>query len=204
MIPEFEQNGYVVCRKFIKEEHIELLQTYFTIKYDNYKYDKKLQLKIKNNFNNDLFSNAVQGMWYDPIVESILLLYGQKVSNFLKINLLPTYTCTRIYEKGSILKQHLDREACEISLSSPVIISDNIPSPLFLKDNNNTTISVNLFPGDVVFYKGCEVLHWRESLESDYMIQMFLHYVQSDSKFTDYAFDKRPFIGYRNYEINYL
>jgi len=201
MLLEFEQNGYTVCRKFIKEEHIELLQNYFFIKYKNLLYDEQLQLKFRRV--NDVICNAIDGLLVDPIVESMLLLYGQKVSNFLKVDLFPTYTSTRIYEKGNILSPHKDRPACEISLSCPILISDNLPSTLFLK-HNNTTSSANLFPGDVVFYKGYEVEHWREPLNSDFLIQMFLHYVQKDGKFKNLALDKRHFIGYRDYNADWL
>ena len=32
-----------------------------------------------------------------------------------EMNLIPTYSFTRLYEKGSILKRHKDRPSCQIS-----------------------------------------------------------------------------------------
>ena len=44
-------------------------------------------------------------------------------------------------------------------------------------------------------YSGCELEHWREPYEGTQQIQCFLHYVNSNGKYKDYKFDKRPMMG---------
>ena len=52
-----------------------------------------------------------------------------------------------------------------------------------------------MYPGDILFYKGCERYHWRDPLESPLLFQFFMHFVQSDGKYKDLVFDTRPLMG---------
>jgi hypothetical protein len=48
-------------------------------------------------------------------------------------------------------------------------------------------------------YRGCEVEHWREEFrapQGSYHVQVFLHYVDANGPYSEFKFDKRPFIGY--------
>jgi len=209
MNKEFEENGYFVVKDFFDKTTINLLSTYFDIKYKIIKYENN-----RSNFSTiegGDFANSYI-FYADHLTESVLLKNGQKISNLLGKNLIPTYTFARIYETGQPLLPHTDRPSCEISATCPIFLSDNKPSIIYISnftrssEKKNYTIdeimatnaytAVELYPGDVMFYKGCERYHWRLPLESDYLIQFFMHAVQIDGIHKDHAFDKRPYLGF--------
>ena len=55
---------------------------------------------------------------------------------------------------------------------------------------------VNLKPGDMLIYSGCELEHWREEFTGKDCAQVFLHYNKASSKIAkENLYDKRPFLG---------
>ena len=100
--------------------------------------------------------------------------------------LLPTYTYTRIYNKGSELPRHTDRDACEISLS--IHLDGDAPSKFYIRNKNNKIIAIDLEIGDAVLYDGINAEHWRDAYEGEEYIQTFHHYVFSGGKNVDQAF----------------
>ena len=209
---DLKNNGYLVVRNFFTEETMDILSTYFDLKYRVIQSDNSLR-EMHSTTDHDVANGLIFSN--DNLTESILLLYGEKMSQLLDLNLTPTYTYTRIYEQGNILKPHSDRFSCEISATCPITISDSRSSTIYLS-NYKFDFSVNtrkfpsweeakkfgdytqidLLPGDALFYKGCEYLHWREPLESDYLIQFFMHTVQTNGQYSDFVFDKRPYMGF--------
>ena len=65
----------------------------------------------------------------------------------------------------------------------------------FTMTSNNKGISINLKPGDMLIYSGCELEHWREPFDGDDCAQVFLHYNQISKKADQNLFDKRPHLG---------
>jgi hypothetical protein len=208
----YDKNGYLLVQNFFDVAIIELLQEYYKIKYQLIKYYKSPKIA-------PVTSVVASGYNYyaDTLTESISANNLHKVSDLLKINLLPTYTFTRIYEKNDILTPHIDRHACEISATCPIITSNDSPSIIYIsnytfdrkKDKAISTLQevkkrgdyseVKLQPGDALFYKGCERYHWREPLKEDLLIQFFMHYVDKNGVNNEWHLNKRPFLGfYRN------
>ena len=87
------------------------------------------------------------------------------------LELIPTYCYSRKYFKGSILDTHIDRDACEISLSYC------ISGPEWEMNMGNNTIITKI--GKAVIYKGCEIPHGRSKPSSGEVIQVFNHWVTS-------------------------
>ena len=50
--------------------------------------------------------------------------------------------------------------------------------------------------GDVCFYEGTKMNHWREPFEGNECYQLFIHYVRKNGKYSDFEFDKRPNLGF--------
>ena len=100
-----------------------------------------------------------------------------EVSRAIEEHVLPTYTYARIYKNGAILKPHMDRDACEISLT--VHLDGDMGWPIFVQTPDGSNVEVVLEPGDALVYLGCEALHWREEFNGNYYGQAFLHYVRS-------------------------
>jgi hypothetical protein len=131
----------------------------------------------------------------DPAMETMLLLLKEVLEKNTGLELHPTYSYYRVYRPGDELHVHQDREACEISATVCFNYSydESFVWPLFIE---GTPIQLN--PGDMAIYKGCELGHWREkfSLGGDHwQVQGFFHYVDANGPNADCKFDSRSSIG---------
>jgi hypothetical protein len=146
----------------------------------------------------------------------LLLKLQPVVENETKLKLTPNYTYTRIYKKGDILRRHKDRFSCEISTTLN-LGGENWPIYLDPTGANNVIdeyknlhkpnapkgIKVNLKPGDMLIYRGCDLEHWRDPFIGEDCCQVFLHYNNTKTKGSkENLFDKRPHLGLPNYFKN--
>jgi len=208
----FEKNKYQVIKNAISYELANFLYNYFLLKRDavKYMYD-----------NNLVAQTPILGTWKDKQVPNVYSHYGDFAMETLLmkvipvmieqtgLNLIPTYSYARVYEKNSILKRHKDRPSCEISTTLnlggdpwPIFIdttgSDNVIDEYknIMKPNAPAGVRVDLAPGDMLVYSGCELEHWREPFEGNLCGQVFLHYNNTEGKFKkDNLYDGRPFLG---------
>ena len=61
---------------------------------------------------------------------------------------------------------------------------------------NMKGIKIDLKPGDMLIYLGCDYEHWREEFKGDNCGQVFLHYNNNKTKGSKInKFDKRPTLG---------
>jgi hypothetical protein len=76
-----------------------------------------------------------------------------------------------------------------------------VPDGTF-KSAENLGTMVEQQPGDLIVYRGCEVEHWRDAFQAEYgsyQIQAFFHYIdKAGPYYPEYAFDKRPGLGFRH------
>jgi alkylated DNA repair dioxygenase AlkB len=103
--------------------------------------------------------------------------------------ILPTYAYARIYGHGDSLSAHVDRDACELSLS--LNLDADQAWPIFLKKPNGESTAITLHPGDAVMYLGCVASHWRDMFQGTHCSQVFMHYVFSYGKRAEAYFDKK-------------
>jgi len=170
---------YKIIRNFLSEEEKKLLNTY---------------CRIKQRINFDSFdfvqNNNGDTMYYgDAIMESLMINKLKLIEEHTNLKLNPTYAFWRMYTMFADLKKHKDRPSCEISVTA-MIGSDGTKWPIFMEGNE-----VELEPGDAVIYLGCELEHWREEFKGDWHSQVFLHYVDANGPYKDFAIDKRVLFG---------
>lgn len=169
-------NGYFVIPNFIDSKKAKEL----AIEFKDY--------CITNNIGND--SQAPNSMAYYNY-KSFLEILCDKTS---EINLgmgepvLPSYVYSRVYKNGSVLEPHVDRPACEISIT--VHLDGDTTWPIWIETPNGENRSVMLYSGDAMVYLGCERTHWREEYSGEWYAQMFLHYVRSNGSNFEHYFDK--------------
>jgi hypothetical protein len=138
-----------------------------------------------------------------PQYKELHFLVKKEVEEILGIDLHPTYYFDRFYFTGQELKRHSDRPACEVSVTLQVSTNKKNPWSIWFKKPDGTESFVNMKNGDAVIYKGCEREHWREKLQSKYNKiqrlfkkddtyhhQIFLHYVNANGPYVNYAFDR--------------
>jgi len=94
--------------------------------------------------------------------------------------LYPTYNYFRLYKNKSELMRHVDRPACEVSVSLCVGFKGNNWN-LWIKDlsNGKETESI-LEPGDMLVYQGCEAEHWRKIYDGELHCNVFIHFVDKN------------------------
>jgi hypothetical protein len=103
--------------------------------------------------------------------------------------LYPTYTYSRIYQKGEMLLPHIDRWEAEYSFTL-TLKYDKEAWPFYVQTEDGVQ-SLILEPGDIVIYKGLENLHWRLGLENEYHYQAFFHYVDKNGPYAQKRYDGR-------------
>ncbi len=121
----------------------------------------------------------------------LLCEYTPSISSIIEETVLPTYSYARVYNKGSVLPPHTDREACEISVT--INLDCDIPWDINLKTPKGEIKSITLNPGDAMIYFGCTTSHWREEYLGEYCSQVFLHYVRSRGPYSCVYFDKKKY-----------
>jgi len=145
-------------------------------------------------------------------METLLLKCQPEMEKATGLKLYPAYTYARIYKKGDELKRHKDRFSCEISTTMnlggddwPIYLEPNPkkggvkPGVGYVSDNTKG-VKVDLKPGDMLVYSGCELEHWREKFKGKECVQVFLHYNNRKTPGAkDNMFDKRPHLGLPNW-----
>lgn len=180
----FEEEGYGIFRQVMPEE----LRKFLSLNYQILHRNDHFAL-------NDGQVEKAYAAYGLPISDSLLELYAPLISQTLGYEVYPTYTYTRFYLPGALLKRHIDRPSCEISATLSIDYVGGGIWPIFLETKDGESLGVELQPGDFLLYKGAERPHWREPFAGDWQIQVFLHFVRKDGPYADFKYDKRPFLG---------
>ena len=194
------KNNYKVIKQAISKELADFVYSYFLMKR---KVARKLfddgyisQINRDYGFWNDVQVPETYSHYADIVMESLLEKLTEPMSKETELQLIPTYSYARIYKKGDVLKRHKDRYSCEVSMTMNL---GGDPWPIYLEpsgEEGKEGIKVDMQPGDMLVYKGCDVEHWREEFTGENCGQVFLHYNDaSDPKAEENKYDKRPFLG---------
>ena len=191
-----KKHQYKVIRNFISKERAANICNYFLFK-------RKVAKAFFDNGGKDTDETYVYGTFCDPQVPNVYCSYSDfvlehlleesvpKIYKYSKIKVVPTYTFMRIYEKGSILTEHKDRNSCEISAT---LHCGGAKWPFYVYDKKD--IRIDLTPGDCLIYRGCEIIHWREPLKGNYCVQAFMHYNDVKGPFVKKnKYDRRKYLG---------
>ena len=210
----FKKKKYTVIRKTISEDLAAFVANYFLMQkqvYDTCKasrYFSPFETIIGYyESENEQIPNTYSH-YADIAMETLLLKCQPGMEKATGLKLYPAYTYARIYKKGDELKRHKDRFSCEISTTMNLGGDD---WPIYLEPNsklggviegfgyvskNTKGVRVDLKPGDMLVYRGCELEHWREKFKGKECVQVFLHYNNRKTPGAkDNMFDKRPHLG---------
>ena len=210
----FKKNKYVVIKQAISKDLATFVANYFSMK--KQVYDTCRQTRFISPF--EILLGDYEGAdgqiphtysnYSDIAMETLMLKCQPIMEKTTGLKLTPAYTFARIYKNGDVLKRHKDRFSCEISTTMNL---GGDPWPIYLSPNENVGIpdgekitveskakgiKVDLKPGDMLVYKGCELEHWRNKFKGKECIQAFLHYKnQKTPGAKENMFDKRPHLG---------
>jgi len=210
----FKKNKYVVIKQAIQKDLATFVANYFSMKkqvYDTCRHHRFIspyevllgeyepaEGQIPHTYNS----------YSDIAMETLMLKCQPIMEKITGLKLTPAYTFARIYKHGDVLKRHKDRFSCEISTTMNL---GGDPWPIYLSPNENVGIpdgkkstveskakgiKVDLKPGDMLVYRGCELEHWRNKFKGRECIQAFLHYNNRKTPGAkDNMFDRRPHLG---------
>ena len=195
----FKKNKYTVVKNIISSDLTDFVYNYFLMK----------RQVAKTLFKNRYISEFTEewGIWNDQQIpntyshyadiamETLLLAVQPAMEKHTQLKLSPTYSYARIYKNGDILHRNKDRFSCEISTTLNL---GGDPWPIYLEPSGKKGlkgIKINLKPGDMLIYSGCDLEHWREAFKGEDCAQVFLHYNKVSSKSDKNQFDRRPHLG---------
>jgi len=209
----FKTKKYQVIRQALSKELSNFIFNYMMLQRDAVDFMMKNQ---KVNPYNPLIGTRTDqqvpgaySKYGDWVMETLLQYMRPIMKAKTGMDLIPTYSYTRLYEKGNILKRHKDRPSCEVSTTLHL---GGDPWPIFMdpsgadfvideyknihKPGAPKGVRVDLKVGDMLLYSGCELEHWREPFEGNVCSQVFLHYNHANGPFAKTnLYDKRPMLG---------
>lgn len=198
----FNQNGYLILENICDPQELycpvpkERGHIHYYGSLDNFRYEDT-DLQVPGSFAR--YSHPK----YKQIHSRIRLI----LQDILEEELYNTYYYDRFYFKGQQLVRHIDRDACEISVSIQISSNFLFPWSLKLKTLQGEEVAANLKNGWGLVYMGCDVEHWRDPLPSrytkfgrfvnnllrkkddSYWHQIFFHYVKANGSRAHFAFD---------------
>ena len=209
----FKKKKYQVIRGALSKELANFIFNYMMLQRDAVDFMlKHNRLNRANPFIGNRVDEQVPGAYSkyaDWVMETLLQYMRPIMKAKTGMDLVPTYSYTRLYEKGNILHRHKDRPSCEISTtlhlggdSWPIFLDPSGATSVIDKSKNiikpgaPNGIRVDLKVGDMLIYSGCELEHWREPFEGTVCSQVFLHYNHASGPFAQTnLYDKRPILG---------
>jgi hypothetical protein len=198
----FKKKKYTVIRQAISKDLAVFIANYFSMQKQVYdtcreaRYISPFENIIGHYEGSDEQIPNTYSQYSNIAMETLMLKCQPKMEEVTGLKLYPAYTYARIYKKGDVLKRHKDRFSCEISTTMNL---GGDPWPIYLEPSGETDkkgIKVDLKPGDMLVYSGCELEHWRNKFKGKECIQVFLHYNNRKTLGArDNMFDKRPHLG---------
>jgi len=209
----FKKKKYQVIRGALSKELSNFIFNYMMLQRDAVGFMlKHNKVNPANPFIGTRDDDQVPGAYSkyaDWVMETLLQYMRPIMKAKTGMDLVPTYSYTRLYEKGNILRRHKDRPSCEISTTMhlggdewPIFLDPSGAD--FVMDEFKQTIKpgapagvrVDLKVGDMLLYSGCDLEHWREPFQGNVCSQAFLHYNHANGPFAKTnLFDKRPLLG---------
>ena len=114
-----------------------------------------------------------KGSYCDILAETLLAELEPQIKHVTQKNVAPSYSYSRVYITGEVLRPHTDRPSCQYSVTlniggAPWPISFGIhdeSSTDNVYDKNKKVRrlnSITLNPGDGIVYSGEQLVHWRD------------------------------------------
>ena len=210
----FKKNKYAIIRQAISKDLACFVANYFSMQKQVYYTCRKA--RYFSPFENILgYYEEPDGQipntyshYADIAMETLMLKCQPQMEKITGLKLYPAYTYARLYKYGDALKRHKDRFSCEISTTMhlggdewPIYLEPDAskggekPGQGYISENTKG-IKVDLKPGDMLVYSGCELEHWRNKFKGKECAQVFLHYNNRKTPGAkDNMFDRRPHLG---------
>lgn len=199
------ENKYLVVKNAISKDVCKILAKEFKLLED-----MAHKLKLPSGFGTDDPASATDTFpyndgliknsfsWYSPLCFEALsdVVVKAEVENAIGEEVYPTYSYARIYYNGASMMKHTDRAASDVVVTCCISVDETAaPWPIGFLDRDKNPILVEQEPGDIIIYKGNDIVHWRETYSGAEQIQCFLSYVLKNGPKAGLKYDTRPALG---------
>lgn len=151
---EFAASGYGIVRAALAADTARIGSQYIRILRDYY----------QSSMHFDQIQQS-HGRYNDPFGESVLAELAPGLATLTGLELLPTYSFSRIYGNGGELRKHVDRPSCEVSAT--LLLDSDILWPIGVEVEGEER-EIELNPGDLMVYRSCRIPHWRKPFTGEY------------------------------------
>jgi hypothetical protein len=185
IVETFTRQGFVLVRKLLPAERAAALRAHLE------EMDARGRMQ-----RGDLMVPDTPSIFGDLELDHLMELLRPAAEACTGLTLHSTYTYARIYRHGDVLKPHTDRAASEIALS--INLGQDPPDQpwaLNIKGEGAPSTAAVMMPGDVLFYRGMEKLHWRDPYAGNKMAQAFVFYVDANGPHAGEKLDRRDYLG---------
>jgi len=186
----FKKTGAIEIGNIFSQQTKSYIKGSAKLLYNKFNWEENFKnFNVKHSEKNSLYCKS---MYCCHLGESILSFLTPLYSKISQKKLIPTYSYFRQYRKGASLVPHVDRGSCQYSATLQIDTSKNEVWPISFYNKDRQIISSKGGIFSLAFYKGEEVLHWREPLPYEYSTHLFLHWIDgSDPIYKDFAYDCR-------------
>lgn len=194
---KFEDQGFLIIKEAISKDLAKFCFDYINLKKtvaEKLFADREISpfTKMYGHWS-DLQVPETYSHYSDIVMETLLQKCKPVLEKNTGLKLIENYSYMRIYKKHDTLFRHKDRPECEISCTMNL---GGDSWPIFLKKDKGKQHKVDLKPGDILIYKGCDLEHWRDVFVGKNCTQVFLHYSPKNKKGIEQTkFDGRPHLG---------
>lgn len=195
----FKEESYVIIKNVVDKTTINLFYSYTLKKINRNLYKLEHNPELYSDKYDMTFGDKDCGInslnfYGDEFCETILEALHPYMENYTNKKLIMTYGYLRLYQKDDILPYHSDRPSCEISTTLCVGYKSEKNWPIWLENKKKNKVPVNLEPGDLLIYRGCDLFHWRDAFDGEHHLQAFLHY-NEENKDNSNFYDGRKSLG---------
>jgi hypothetical protein len=194
----------IFVEKFLPDDVINIVNSYVAMKFLNDDQEK---------YGSADGTNVMYSFYADTLMETLLDMSTPVVENLVKRKLYPSYSFLRMYDKGSDLEVHIDRDGAEYTVALALgEFPIGKPYTLYVGEEDSTsdykyfrgkgdlqplkiTSKFNMVRNNAGIFQGRNVLHWREICTHDHFFTVFFHYVAQDGPLAKHKFDSRNMLG---------
>ena len=126
-VKKFKDSGYLIIPKILSKELLDFIGIYAY---------NRARIEGVQSIDNQVPNTP--SFLYDYIMENLSDFLLPRIESIIGMKLLPTYTYFRVYKAGDILEKHIDRPACEISITLSLRKRGNI-WPIYFNNTDYKT-----------------------------------------------------------------
>ena len=142
-----------------------------------------------------LLINHKQNVYVDKIVDGVVYIDGTKYNEEEK-NLIE-YFIDWWVDNGNVNTPHKKIDGVTYDSGKDWDYNENIVNDTKCwcnDEQNGEEIGLDLSPGSIIVYRGCDIEHWREPFKGKNHAQVFLHYNDVNNP-NAIPYDGRPHLG---------